>query len=350
MSAPLRQTVGREVVKATLSPMLRWKPMAAPEPGYTVVLGVPWDLRHLLPVNVKFMARTDLSGMKRLHVVFDRRKRPGMDELEASVRKEFPHIPFEFSHYPGMAGRVIEKVNVSTFYNSMNTVIALGACRTKYAILHDFDLFPIDPRYFAEVHRTLAERKLRFAGIEATPFDGLSEDEKIVGTWCLGIDVEWLRANWRPIDCFHRVAEFNGRKLNLDPYSWIQTKTPERDLVTTLDRTAFCHVQNLCSTYLRFITGRKASIVWRLHYVWYLETLTGNTANFDAALAAMENATSSTLVVNAYEVDFKGSDPGCAGFLDKELRMMETALFGHVRPEVERFTAAFDRFLRSRCT
>ncbi len=341
----LRQRYGRELIKASLAPLLRWSELAQPQQGYSIILGVPWDLRHLLPVNLRFIARTNHTHLHHIHVIFDRRQRRGAETLTESSRRDFPELPLSFQFYPALAGHIIERVNVSTFYNSMNTVLGLSSCTTRYAILHDFDLYPLSSNYFEHVAAAMHDRNLRFAGLEYTSFENLTETDAILGTWCLGIDVPWLRSNYRPIDCFHKVASLNGRPVNLDPYSWIQTRTPERDLVRTINSGDCCHVKNLCSTYLRFVTGRWSKIVWRLHFVWYLETLAGDSKNFDIALNAMRDADDRILVVGNHEVDFADTDPTCANVLRHELTRMEYALFGECRPHVEEYIRAFEMFL-----
>lgn len=341
----VRQQFGRETAKVLLSPLLSWKPLANATPGFSLIIGVPWHLRHLLPVNLEFVNRTDLRELEEVHVVFDRKHHPSFDELESQARSRFPQLPLTFHHYTGLAGTIIEKLDVSTFYNSMNTTLALGKCRSKYAILHDFDLFPLRADYFTEVHAAMRTRDLRFCGLELTRFHGLTDEDRILGTWCLGIDVEWLRSHYRPVECFHKTVTMGERTVSLDPFSWIQTQTERRDLVATVDEGDCCHVKNLCSTYLRFMTGRHAKVAWRLHYVWYLESLLGKMDNFRAACDAMLNAKGSLLQVGECATDFAGTDPTCANVLRDELTRMEQFLHGHCRPEVIAYVNAFESFL-----
>ncbi len=340
-----RHRFGREAVKIALGRLLRWEPMAEPREGYSIVLGVPWDLRHLLNVNLRFLQSADISELRDLFIVFDRCEKPESRAVQLATRERFPELPIRFLHYPPVPGRIVERVNISTFYNSMNTVTALSHCTTRYAILHDFDLYPLDPEYFRRVIDTMESRELRFSGIELTHFDGLTDDDAIIGTWCLGIDVAWLREHWKPIHCFHRSARLGGREMNLDPYSWIQTKTPKRALADGIDAGSCCHVRNLCSTFLRFTSGRPFSAVWRLHYLWYLEELSGEKGKIVAVTRAMDAANSSTLTVDDRAIDFADTHVTCANVLRDELELMETALFGSMRSSTTEFVDAFARFL-----
>lgn len=354
MKQMLRRIVGRGLMRRVVGALSPWPRMGEVEPGYSIILGVPWGLRHLLNVNLRFLARTDRTGLARVFVVFDRTERPGAEGVIEAAKAEFPELPLKFCFYPRRAGRLVERIDVSTFYNSMNNVTALGRCPTRWALLHDFDLYPLVPNYFRDVIEKMERDDLRFCGLELTPFDGLTDDDRIIGTWCLGMDARWLRNEHRPHEIFHRVATVETvkgrREVNLDPYSWLQTREPRRALVGTIDESACAHVRNLCSTHLRFTTGRPAKVVWRLHYLWYLEWLAGGDGveaqRMAQATERMRGATGPVLEVDGYRADFAGTDPTCANVLRDELTRMEVFLTGQVRPEVREFVSAFALFLQ----
>ena len=345
---PLRQRIGREIVKHALATIHCWHPLRTPTAGFSIILGVPWDLRHLLSVNLQFVAKTDLSQLGKLFVVFDRRERTEMAEIETRMRREFPTLPLEFVCYPPAAGWLIEKVHVSTFYNSMNTTLAIGRCKTKYAVLHDFDLYPLRKDHFTSIVDAMRGNTWRFSGHELTHFDGLEDQDRQIGTWTLGIDVEWLRKHYRPIDCFHRVTRHRERLFNLDPFAWIQFQTPARGLTSGFDDTQFCHVKNLCSTYLRFLKRAPLQVAWRLHYLWYLEVLSGDAGRLAEVATAMDECTDGVLHVDQYPADFRLTHASCGNVLRNELMAMEGFLFGAIRPEVSQYLDAFDRFVH-RC-
>lgn len=346
---PLRRTLGRNAVSWTAAALSPWPRLDYPEPGYSIMLGVPWDLRHLLPVNLRFIDRCDLDGLVDLHVVFDRRRREGMDELAEEMRRRFPDLPLRFHHYRPLPGAVVEKAHVSTFYNSLNCVTALAACRTRTMVLHDFDLYPLRPDYFREIAAALDRACVRFAGVERTNFDGLRDEDEIFGTWALAMDAQWLRNRRRPREIFHRVARVGGsggRTVSLDPFSWLQLKT-SRGPVSAFGPEAWCHVQNLCSAYLRFIGGQTVDIAWRLHNLWYLEELSGHPENLERAHGQMLAAAARgdrTIAVAGRTIDFDGVHPTCADKLRKEVTRMERALHGRTRPEIARYLDAADAF------
>lgn len=324
---------------------MRWTPEPAWQPGYSIILGVPWHLRHLLNTNLRFIARQDCSSLHAIHCVLDRVAPDTLATLREKASQQFPDLPLRFHCYRGFAGRVIERADVSTFYNGMNCATALQAIDTRHAILHDFDLYPLVTDYFERVYQQMRRDQLRFCGTEFTRFDGLTDADRIIGTWCLGMDVEWLRRECRLADIFHVLQKIRGRWISLDPFSQIQfNRQPARALVDGGERTDFCHVMNLCSSYLRFSTGRPVAIAWRLHYLWYLENLEG-TRELAGVTAAMQRSRGRDLVMDGRSIDFSGVHPTCANVLESELSRMDEFLFGAVRPEVTDYIHAFRQFV-----
>jgi hypothetical protein len=340
-----KQKLKRDLLKMMLSPMLGWRPLEQVRPGFSIVLGVPWALRHLLPVNLRFVGQTDTRDLHRLHVVFDRPPQANGEEFVAGIHKEFPQLPLTFRFHPPLAGKLVEMINQSKFYASMNWTLGIAQCETRYAVMHDFDLYPLVPNYFTSMIEALRERNLRFTGLELTHFDGLDDSQKLIGTWALGIDVEWLRQNHRPIDCFHTVASINGRRFDLDAFTYIESSTPERDLVGTVTEKDMAHVRNLCSTYLRFTKGELFDVVWRLHLMWYLESLCGPAGKLQALTALMNSADSPRLCVNNLTADFSRTHVTCANVLRDELLPMEKFIAGELREEVIQYIDSFENFL-----
>lgn len=332
------QTLAREAI-GRLTP---WKPLERCEDGYSIILGVPWILRHILDVNLRAISRCDLSRLREIHVVFDRGEKPGMAEFATKVRAEWPDLPLEVSWYAQPVGRLCEAVNVSTFYNGLNILTALSKCRTRAAVLHDFDLYPLRADYFDALAGMVLDRGMRFAGIERTRFDGLRVEDDIYGTWGLAMDAQWLRNECRPTDILHRQSRLDdGRLIRLDPFSWLQLTEPKRSAVDGLTPEDVCHVKNLCSSYLRLHDGKPVKVAWRLHYLAYLEDVSSSsTERMEELTESMRQARGSTLTINSREIDFSDVHPTCANVLKRELFKLDEFLIGEIRDVVRDYVAA----------
>lgn len=340
-----KQKLARDPVKWLLRPLLRWEPPAEQKPGYTVVLGVPWMLRELLPVNLRFIQKMNNAELDRINIVFDRPPQPEGDAVIAATKAAFPDLPLHFQFHRPLPGRIIKRVNRSKFYASMNWYLGLSASRTRYAVLHDFDLFPYDPDFFAKIVANMRDHQLRFSGAEHTHFDGLTDDDALIGTWELGVDAQWLRQTYRPTQCFHAVIKVNSRWVDLDAFSAIQYRTPQRRLAPDVGPQSFAHVKNLCSTYLLYAEGKPARIAWRLHFLWYLRQLAGREGYIEQIAAQMDDADSPHLAVDGHDIDFSTVDASCAAVLRRNLEPMERTLYGSMRPNVDAYIDSMHRFL-----
>jgi len=344
-SKTARALLGREPVKLLLSPLLKWPRRADLHPGYDIILGVPWHLRHLLEANLMFLDRLDRSNLRAIHIVLDRSNPAALDDIRAGIADRFEALPLKYHCYSGLAGTLIERIDVSTFYNSMNCVTALSKIQSTHAILHDFDLYPLRWDYFERIYKQMVNRSLHYCGVELTHFDGLVDADRVLGTWGLGMDVGWLRERHAPIEIFHAIRRIRGRWTTLDPFSNSQLLAGHRrELVDGAAPSDFCHVKNLCSSYLRFSTGRHAKVAWRLHYLWYLESMIGG-RDLEVIQRAMEAASGLVIEIDGTQIDFAGTDPTCANVLDTELERMERSLHGTYRPQIREYVEQFRCFL-----
>jgi len=343
--AYLQKRLSRGIIKALLNPLMHWSHSNAIKPGFSIILGTPVMLRELLPVNLEFIRHMDLQNCDRIHIVFDRRGSLQTEQYARQIITEFPDLPIATHFHPNLPGRIVEHANRSKFFASLNWVTGINACTTKYAILHDFDLYPHHRQFFQAIVSAMKAGGFRFSGSEHTPFDGLTKDDGLIGTWELGVDVEWLRLHYRPIDCFHAVKKVRGRWVDLDAFSAIQACTPERALAEGASPDNFSHIKNLCSTYLKYNDGRPFILAWRLHCVWYLQFLSGRKERLSEIVNLMLRADAATIEVDGKALDFSSVHVTCSNVLDKIVNQMDRFLHGEVRREVEEYLAATRIFL-----
>lgn len=80
----LFHSYGRHALARLIGALAPWSPLADSLPGSDIRLGVPWDLRHLLSVNLRFVERGDLDNLVDLHFIFDHCHRSEMDDIGSS--------------------------------------------------------------------------------------------------------------------------------------------------------------------------------------------------------------------------------------------------------------------------
>jgi len=107
------------------------------------------------------------------------------------------------------------------------------------------------------------------------------------------------------------------------------------------------HGKNLCATYQQLMKGEKKRVAWRLHFIWYLESLMQGTHILEEQIAAMQNASNGILTFHGREVDLSQEHVTCANVLEEDVTRMEEFLFGECREKVIAFVRSFRKFLHS---
>ena len=332
--------------------MRRWQPLTDPVQGWSIVIGVPWALRALLPINLQFLQNINRDGLDRIILVVDRAKPGGADEFFADILERFSDLPLTVKYHPPRLAKVLAWIHRSKFYAATNWTIGIADCRTQFAIMHDFDLYPLDPDLFTKAVDAMRSNCWKFTGAEHASFDGLTPQDNLIGTWNLGVDVAWVRNNHKPIDCYHGIEKVNGRWVDLDPFSPLQNRTPQRGIVESLSSESFSHVTNLCSTYLSYSSGtidkEDRQMDWRLHMLWYLLDLTDNNHPLDAVSDAMQQADTPFISIDGHSYDFSTEHHTCGNVVRDKIEPMENILFGQPRPQAVRYmdesVRFFDRF------
>lgn len=342
-----RAIIFRETLKSVLAAMWKWRPLHDPVEGYSIVIGVPWALRELVRVNLTFIQKCNLEGLDQIILVFDRAQQPGGAEFMDTIRADYSDLPLEMFFQPTMSGKYVRMINKSHFYANLNWTMGVAKCRAKYAILHDFDLYPVEPNMFSAIYETMKRKELHFSGL----VDRMDKhwwdviDPPTIGSCELGIDVEWIRSNAKAIDCFHKLVMIKGQRCNLDSFNYVQLRTDKRALAEGATEDSFVHVWNLCSTYLKYSNGQPFRIAWRLHSLWYLQSVSGMPEKLEEVTRAMGEATSPTITIDGIASDFSDVHVTCADVLSTRVSTMDEALHGAVRPEVTAYLDGFRDFL-----
>lgn len=337
------KALARAAANAAIGRTLSWPEGRLAQDGYEIIISAPWALRDIAGINLAFIERADLRGLRAVHLVFDRPQPPGGAEIAASLAADHRDLPLSVRFLSPAAGRVTRLARSSAVYHGACCLTALAHARSRRIILHDYDLYPVDRDIFTRIAERLDTTEV--CGHEHTNFDGLTPADNILGTWNLGLDLEQLRGRFRPGDCLKARGVVGDRYRRLDPFTFIQSRTPRRALIPG-PRRVFCHVTNLGSTLTQLRRGDQPAIAWRLHYLAYLRYLAGQPDSLRTLLSQMTVPNGPALTFEGYTIDFSATDPTCAGYLREDLKAMELCLYGRIQPEIEAFTAAFAEFLR----
>jgi hypothetical protein len=221
-------------------------------PGYTIVIPVPGDLPVFLKIALEVCASQDPEHLCEILVI--------PDQLAEGFRERFEDWSKEYAACPVRLVnlRYLERWKNRVRPNGMvqhwlQFIRGVDAVRTDHALLHDADLFILEPRFMRTLYETCVERELACFGVSAIadPWYGGQGLHHLTATWELMFQVDWFTRfpPWQ-----HRAHEnrLNGKKHNFDATLFPQCQTPPHLIARYPEEAGFIHLKHVLATYRYF--------------------------------------------------------------------------------------------------
>ena len=120
------------MLRTAIRPLIRWRPLPDPEPGYSVVIGCKSSLAGMLGVNLQLLGRQRRDHLREVIVVWDCGRSAQMIELEARLRSAIGDLPVRFLYYSPLQVRVTSAIQWGWVYSWLSWCAGLSIVRTRY--------------------------------------------------------------------------------------------------------------------------------------------------------------------------------------------------------------------------
>jgi hypothetical protein len=233
-----------------------WPPAGDLIPGYTLMLPVPADLPVFLYLALQNAALQDAKDRVETIVVPDQAS-VEFERSFALARAQFDVGPLRLTT-PGRKAEIFRRIARDDPPKNYFLQIEAGvrAATSTHLLLHDADLFILDPRFLAEHYRRCAEQRLACLGVSPCWDNWLREHSfgHVVATWELMLDIGWLRS-FAPWEHRGQHAWLDGEFHGFDVMLYTQARTsPERCRLHEVgDR--FVHFNWVIGMYRQFRRG-----------------------------------------------------------------------------------------------
>lgn len=217
-------TASRTLLRAAIRPLLRWRPLESPEPGYTVVMACNSLLSPMLGVNLRLLAGQKADNLRELILVFDRTPTAALSALAQQVRAMAPLLPIRFMYYSTRQFKVTSAIRWGWVYSWLSWCTGIGAARTRYVMLHDFDALLLRDNLLEERYAEIVRRQDQFVGTSFYEGNGVESSDRLATTFELILDAAFVRERFRPIEIFNYVSMFRGRSVDFDTFLYAQTR------------------------------------------------------------------------------------------------------------------------------
>lgn len=236
--------------RASLYP--RWPDTPRLVEGYSVLMPLPGDLPVFLDLALAGFAKQDPTGHVETLVIPDRVTRAFVKAYHRSVGRA-PWGPtrlirigprgralYQIRHGPWnddiSASALSRAVRTSRLNCFLQSYYGAAAARSTHALLHDADLFLLDPGFLSKRYQRCSEWGLGWLGVERRlmwnrdrkRFEDWYEREglgPVLSTWELMFDLRRLKS-FPPWQMHGQSHRFRGTERDFDSMDYVQVRTP----------------------------------------------------------------------------------------------------------------------------
>jgi hypothetical protein len=333
----VRKALLRAVLRTVLRPLVSWKPLDDPKSGYTILIGCAHRLTSMLWANLALLNRLDTTGCDRVLIAIDCLEGELGVDLEARAREVAPNLRVHFIYYTPFQKRVTRVFDWGWIYCWLNWCLAIRDTRTRYGFIHDFDALLLKPDVIRKRWEMITREDAQFIAHRFYVGHGFNASDELGITWEMIFDAQYLRANFRPIQLFNRMARHKGRLVEFDTFLEVQSKGA-RTLARALDDEDLVHPTEVIVTFVDFNAGRHSRTPDKnnLLMIPYYNSVADDTALLDDLATQME-AGNGTVKIWGRPLDVTRMGWVHADWLRQLAYRVEHRVFGKVRANVKRF-------------
>ncbi|NRB09172.1 MAG: hypothetical protein HRU34_20045 [Richelia sp.] len=289
-------------LRTILRTIARWSPLKDPEEGYTVIIGVPWQLWELIDIPLLSLQGADMSSCREVILAVDTteaqlKQKYGTDRVAKTLENYADLQPrlLYYNEWQNLICRVLRWNWVDCW---LTWVIGLAKTNTRFALLHDFDAVVIDPEFCEKHFKMIAETDRAFVGVQIDKAFDYYQGDKVFRTIELMLDASLVRSLFAPVDLFNRPRRLRKARILCDILRDIQLRLPrQKRLFHKLEEDQIVHPSQVVSQWhqLREATGSFTPIDYSpLFVIPYFRHLTGDSTSL---ISLTENLRAGNMVI-----------------------------------------------------
>lgn len=340
----------RVPIRLAIRTVVRWRPLAKPTEGYTVLIGVNHGLVPMLGANLAMLARQDNANLDTVIVIINRtRETMDGDAIEASYRERFPKLPLKFVFFSRWQEAVSSRIGWAWVYSWLCWSVGISVTETRYAILHDFDALLIGEQVLEERYQLIRERDDDYVGIRYYRGNGIEESDRLVTTFEMIFDAAYVRKRFWPVQLFNHVCVHNGRTVDFDTFLYAQSRDGKGS-VKAIEADDMVHPSQMICQFVeltersRELSPGKSNLLMVPYYLY----IAGETKALEEILTDLEKKKGQGLPFFGRLLELNRLSGEHSQWMRTQAERVELAISGEVREPVQRYFDAIDRHMVSR--
>jgi hypothetical protein len=338
-------------MRTALRPLVSWKPLQSPENGYSVIIGCSVALRPILRANLEMLTRQGRQNLARVLLAFDCTAEEARRlNIEQPLRDSYgDRLPLQFIYHGKLQNKVIRGFNWGWTYSWINWSLSLAACQTRFALIHDLDAMLIQPDLLESRFTATRDAAVQYSGTAHYHCNGIDESDRLLTTFEMFCDVQFLRANFKPLDLFNLPTIWKGKPVEFDTLLWAQTRGGRGLLLPISPRDMVHPSQMIC----QFVAVRGSAPYTppannNILMIPYFMELGGDRQTLAEHQASLDQSDGRTVRCFGRPLDFSNFSIAHARWLTEQGHRLDTAVHGAVRPEIRRYFESIENLIQRR--
>lgn len=323
--------------------LVEWEPLRDPTPGYTIVIAGMHRLWPVAVANLRLIASCDQTDLAEVILVMDE----SVDRLPSAFQHAIAQVsreglPIRLLGYDDRQRRTAHRINWGWVYSWLSWSKGIAAARTRRVILHDLDAMPIGRDVFRRLVGASRSADAQFQGIRYYSGNGVTPEMRLVTTFEMVIDVEWLRRSARPVEGFNQIRLVDGRYADFDTWLEVQRRAPRRH-VEPIDPHKLVHPSQLICQFTDLMAGRRHRLDrgHQLPILFYFCHLGDPSISLDSPSEEIADPAADRIALFGRDCDLTPIRPESWAWMEKQIRRLEQHLHGATRSHVERYLRGF---------
>ncbi|MGI4893803.1 MAG: hypothetical protein ACRYF3_01665 [Janthinobacterium lividum] len=227
----------------------RWPAQTPRRAGYSLLLPVPGDLPVFLELALDVCSRQ--SGEDRLEtLVIPDTRTPEIEAIVESWRDRWPGV-LRIVDLPRPERWILPWLKDPGRNHGVQLIAGTNAAVADHVMLHDADLFMLDPTLHDDSYRRAVREGLDVVGVEGAWDDWYNRHQRtLAATWEQLSRIDWLRSV-APHRHLGHDAVLWGERHTFDTTFWAQCHTAQDRIVVTGESDRIVHFNYVISTYRR---------------------------------------------------------------------------------------------------
>jgi hypothetical protein len=224
------------------------------ENGYTALIPTPSDLPIFLDLTLEIISRQNKNSLQEIIIVPDWPSKKFEAYFEQKIKlSQVPIRLINLRLKDKLAWRFTKSITTRHF---TQLIRAVDAVKTKYAIIHDADLFLPPGDFLFQQYLYCTQNQLNVFGLDTRRSLSRFDYKEFVATWEMMFSTEWFRS-FAPSKHKGQFVEINGRRQEFDTTSLPQYLTDPKTVAWKDRSNEYFHFSFVIASYRNFMNKKE---------------------------------------------------------------------------------------------